>query len=189
MRLIFGNPPVNPIPAKEGWRKMPNLGMKAVQLYGLIVSCVGIVLVAVLLHGIPRPSSLWAAALVLVTVLPIHELLHAFTTPGWGRSKRTILGIQSGKNLLLPYAYFDGEQRAWRMLLTGFAPLLVLTALPVAVILLTPLSAAEAANLGFLAFFNMAISGGDLLTVGWILAHLPLRSTVQGNGWALIWKD
>jgi hypothetical protein len=97
--------------------------------------------------------------------------------------------LQRGKGLMLPYMYFDGSQPVWHMLLTGLAPVMLLTVLPVIFILFAPLNAATRANLGFLAFFNMATSGGDLVNFGWIITHLPLHATVKGNGWGLLWKD
>jgi hypothetical protein len=191
MKFIFGNPPVvQSLPQmNQGWRQFPALEAKRIQNYGLIAACVGMLLVAVLLRGAIRPSRLWIAILILVIALPLHELVHALTTPAWGFTAHTIIGLQGGKGLLLPYMYYDVSQPLVRMLLTGLAPLVLLTALPVILILFAPLSAGPRADLGFLAFFNVATSGGDLVNLYWLVAHLPLHATVQGNGWSLLWKD
>lgn len=189
MKFIFGNPPLAQQQDVEGWRVMPALGAKVVQTYGLMTSCAGMLLLAVLLRGAIRPSGLAIAVLVLVTTLPLHELVHALATPGWGLSTQTIIGIQGGKNLLLPYMFYTGAQPCWRMLLTGLAPFMILTVLPVVLILVAELGEAACSNLGFIAFFNISVSGGDLFTTGWIITHLPLRATVKGSGWGLFWKD
>lgn len=85
--------------------------------------------------------------------------------------------------------YFYGSQPLWHMLLTGIAPLMALTILPVTLILIAPLSAAQRADLGFLAFFNIGISGGDLVNFLWLSTRLPLHAIVMGNGWGMVWKD
>lgn len=191
MRFIFGNAPVEqvPSPVAEGWRQIPALGAKYIQRYGLIVSCIGMLLVGVLLAGSIKPSSTWTAILILVITLPLHELVHAVTTPTWGLSDRTVIGLQRSKGLIMPYMYYDGSQPLWHMLLSGLAPLMLLTVLPVILILFAPLKAAPRADLSFLAFFNVAISGGDLVNFLWIGTHLPLHATVKGVGWGLLWKE
>lgn len=54
--------------------------------------------------------------------------------------------------------------------------------------LVPPLNSQLRADLAFLAFFNVAISGGDMVNIFWIVTHLPLHATVQNNGWELLWK-
>jgi hypothetical protein len=83
MRFVFGSPPVAQISSSvvEGWQKIPVLGAKRIQNYGLMVSIVGMLLVAVLLRGAITPSSIWTGILILVVTLPLHELVHALTTP------------------------------------------------------------------------------------------------------------
>lgn len=190
MRLYFGSIPIEqvPPPVSEGWRLTPAFGAKRVQTYGLLVAITGMILVGALLQGAFRPASIWTAFLVMVVAIPLHELIHALTTPAWGLSDRTVIGFQSGKGLLMPYMYYDGSQPLWRMLLTGIAPVMLMTGLPIVLILFTPLSGALRADLGFLAFFNIAIAGGDLINCYWILRHLPLHATVQQYGWGLWWK-
>jgi hypothetical protein len=191
MRFHFGNAPEGQAPAllAEGWREIPALGARHAQNYGLLTAIAGMLLVGILLGGAFRPSHIWTAILVLLFTVPVHELIHALTTPAWGLSDRTVIGFQRGKGLLLPYMYYDGSQPSWRMLLTGLSPILLLTGLPVILILCAPFNKSLRADLGFLAFFNVAVSGGDLVTFFWISAHLPLRATVKGNGWGLLWKD
>jgi hypothetical protein len=190
MRVYFGNAPEGQAqaPVPDGWQQTSGFGAKQVQNYGLLVSVAGMLLVAILLQGAFRPGSIWGALLVMIVTVPLHELIHALTTPGWGLSDRTVIAFQSGKGLLLPYMVYDGSQPLWRMLLTGLAPVMLLTVLPVIFILFTPLSGAFRADLGFLAFFNIAISGGDLVNCFWLLSHLPLHATVQSRGWGLLWK-
>jgi len=42
--------------------------------------------------------------------------------------------------------------------------------------------------LGFLAFFNVAISGGDLVALVCLSIHLPLQARVRQYGRKLYWK-
>ncbi len=190
MRFYFGNPPKGQARAlvEEGWQAIPVLGAKRVQNYGLLVACVNMLIVGLLLHGEIRSSSIWTTLLIVVVATPLHELVHALTTPGWGRSDQTVIGLQRGKGLLLPYMYYDGSQPLMRTLITGLAPLLILTILPVSILLFMPLRSQLRADLAFLAFFNVAISGGDMVNIFWIVTHLPLQATVQRDGWGLLWK-
>lgn len=190
MRFMIGNPPVKQqtAPEGEGWRETTALGAKAVQTYGLILSIVGMLLVGISTGWSIHPSTLWTTVLMLVTILPLHELIHAITTPAWGLSNRTVIGFQRGKGLMLPYMYFDGIQALWRMLLTGLAPVVLLTILPMILIRFAPLSAPVRADLGFLAFFNAGISGGDLVIFYWLITHLPMQAAVKGSGWGLLWR-
>ncbi len=191
MRFHFSNVPEVPArpTAAEDWKSVPALGARRVQVYGLLAGCAAMLLVAILLGEAFRATSIWAAFLILILAIPFHELVHALATPAWGLSDRTVIGLQRGKGLLLPYMYYEGSQPLWRMLFAGLAPTLVLTILPVLVLLFTPLDGSRAPNLGFLAFFNAAISGGDLVILFWIATHLPMRATVQQDGWGLLWKD
>ncbi len=190
MRFYFGNAPEGQAHtlAKEGWQSIPILGAKRVQNYGLLVACVNMLVVGLLLHGEIRSSSIWTTLLIVVFATPLHELVHVLTTPGWGRSDQTVIGLQRSLGLLLPYMYYDGSQPLIRMLITGLAPLLILTVLPVLILFVTPLRSPLRADLAFLAFFNVAISGGDMVNIFWIVTHLPLQATVQRDGWGLLWK-
>ncbi len=192
MRFYFGNvlEGLAPAPAEEGWQPALAFSAKRVQNYGILAGCIDMLIVGLLLHGEIRSSSIWTTLLIVVFATPLHELVHALTTPGWGSSEQTVIGLQRSQGLLLPYMFYDGSQPLMRMLITGLAPLLILTVLPVLILLFTPLRSQLRADLAFLAFFNVAISGGDLVNIFWIvtLSHLPLNATVQYDGWGLLWK-
>ncbi len=190
MRFYFGNAPEGQAHTlvKEGWQSIPILGAKRVQNFGLLVACLNMLIVGLLLHGEIRSSSIWTTLLIVVFATPLHELVHALTTPGWGQSNQTVIGLQGSKGLFLPYMVYAGSQPLVRMLITGLAPLLILTVLPVSILLFSPLNNPLRADLAFLAFFNVAISGGDVVNIFWIVTNLPLRATVQNDGWELLWK-
>jgi hypothetical protein len=176
MRIHFGSVPETQMQPQDGWQPLPDLGAKRLQNFGLLASCIGIVLVGLLLRGGFRPNSTWAALLILVFTVPLHEMIHALATPKWGMSDQTVFGLQRSKGLLFPYMYYDGSLPLRHMLFIGIAPLLLLTVLPILLILFAPLPPAARADLGFLAFFNTGISGGDLVNFLWILRHAPPSS-------------
>ncbi len=190
MRLYLGTVPVDqkPSPLGEGWQLCPALDAKRVQNYGLLAAGAGVLLVDILLRGVITLSSLWSALLIVVLTVPVHELIHALATPGWGLTDRTAIGLQRDKGLLLPYTYYDGILPLWRFMFTGMAPLLLLTILPLVLILSVPFDNSLRTSLAFLALFNMAISGGDLVISIWSLFRLPMRSLVRQHGWSLVWK-
>ncbi len=86
MRFIFGdnNNLQTFLPAMEGWQEAPSLGKKQVQSYGFVASCLGALLVGVLLHGEFVRSGFLLTLLILVLTVPVHELIHAVFTPNWG---------------------------------------------------------------------------------------------------------
>ncbi len=190
MRFHRGNLPNEhrACPENEGWQELPPIRVKRLQNYGLLVGCGGMLLVSVVLRGAITPSTIWGTLAVLLLAVPLHELTHALSTPGLGLTDRTVIGWQRDKGLLLPYMYYDGIQPLWRFLFTGVTPTLLLTVLPLIFILFAPLDRALRADLGFLAVFNIAIAGGDLVNFVWVLSCVPLRAIVQLNGWSLMWR-
>jgi hypothetical protein len=190
MRFTFKNATaLQPFPSVlEGWKEIPLLGEKKIQSYGFVVSCIGMLIVSMILDGTFVPHGFWSTLLPLVGTIPIHELIHAVSTPGWGLSSKTIVGIQKSKALFMPYVYYDGEQSLWQFLLTGLAPTIFLTVLPISAIKFMSLDAPYQDVLGFLSFFNMGISGGDLVIVMWLATQLDRRSSVRQHGWKLHWK-
>lgn len=187
MRLDFsGKHPVQAIPAGlAGWQEVPAPGAKQIQMYGLAASGLGMLLVGILLNGNFAPRGLLPTLLILALTMPVHELIHALSTPNWGLSPQTVIGVQKRKGLFMPYVLYDGEQPLWRFLLTGLTPTILLTVLPLILSGLAPLDPAVRAGLGFLAFFNVAVSGGDLFLFTWLITHLHLRSQVRQKGWTL----
>jgi hypothetical protein len=190
MRFNFGdnNNLQTSLPAIEGWQEAPSLAKKQVQNYGFIASCLGALLVGVLLQGEFVPRGFLPTLLVLVFTVPVHELVHAVFTPNWGLSSKTIFGVQNSKGLFMPYVYYDDEQPLWHFLLTGSAPTILLTVLPILVILVAPLNQIYRAGLGFLALFNAGIAGGDWVLLVWFSTRLDLRSYVCQKEWKLYWK-
>jgi hypothetical protein len=190
MRFNFGTDPVLQTlpPRVDGWREAPAPSEKQVQNYGLLVSCLGILLVGALLHGEYVPRDVVPTLLILALTVPAHEFMHAISTPGWGLSNNTVIGVQTRQGLFLPYVFYDGEQPLWRFLLNGMAPTLLLTVLPILAIAFFPLSNTWRAGLGFLSFFNVGISGGDLVLFFWLSMRLPWRSSVRQKGWKLYLK-
>jgi len=188
MRFTFGAPSNLQTLLPTGWREVPALGEKRVQNYGLVASCLGMLLVSILLRGAFVPRGFLLPVLILLLTMPIHEFIHALSTPNWGFSTKTIVGLQKSKGVFMPYVYYDGEQSLWRFFLTGFAPTILLTVVPIMVVMLLPLSDSYRVGFGFLSFFNAAISGGDMSICIWLATRLDPRSSIRQNGWKLYWK-
>lgn len=170
------------------WQAAPTLGEMRIQSLGLAVSCVGMLLVGVIVQGQFIPKGLLVTLSILLLTVPVHELLHALSTPEWGLSPKTIFGFRQYRGLWTPYVSFEGDQPFWRFLLTGLAPTIFLTCLPLILVVSFPLADPYRAWLGFLAFFNIAISGGDLVLVFWFLKSLPWRTEIRQMDWKLYWK-
>ena len=172
----------------SGWQEAPTPSEMKTQIYSLALSCAGMLLVGVVLHGEIVPRNSLASVLILALTLPVHELLHAFSTPGWGLSAKTVFGLRQNHGLWTPYVSFDGKQPLWRFLVTGLVPTVLLNLLPLTAVVIFPMPEPTRTGLGFLAFFNIALSGGDLFLVFWFSKSLPIRVSVRQGGWKLFWK-
>ncbi len=60
----------------KGWQESPAPGKKRVQYYGLVVSCLGMLLVSSLLNGEIVPRVFLPTLLILLLTMPMHELIH-----------------------------------------------------------------------------------------------------------------
>jgi hypothetical protein len=119
-----------------------------------------------------------------LSLIVVHELLHAAVFPGGWLGERTILGVWPRMGVC--YAHFDGPLSRNRSLLVYLTPLLVLTLglWLVNVVLPSGWSGALAA----VSVVNAMFAGGDILAAAMIAWQLPANAQLRNQGWKTWWR-
>lgn len=205
MRLHFGGPPENKDfhPEEEGWHSIREPGPVAMQFMAIPVALLlfvlwGACLLSVLQDTAPlsfygfrmefrrEPFSFQIdinALLVLLLIVPAHELLHAFAHPGWGTSSNSVVGLWLSRGLF--YAHYEGEMSRNRFLWVFVAPLLILGVLPTLLIMMIP---TLTQSLFWLSLLGTIFACGDLVGAGFIFFQVPHSAVVRNKGWKTYWK-
>jgi hypothetical protein len=121
--------------------------------------------------------------LALALLIPVHELMHALVVPGSLASAHLVLGFWPRS--LLAYVHYEQELARSRFLLVALTPLLVLSAVSLALLWCFPTLQS------FWLVFGLANalgSGGDLLAAGLVLAQVPRGARVRNLGWSTYWR-
>ena len=124
---------------------------------------------------------------VLVISIPVHELVHLFTHPQLGRSKKSVLGLWLSRGLF--YAHYDGVVSRNRFLAILAAPYLLLAWLPVIILALIGTSGPieYALILTLVALVNCVLPSGDVLGILLLVSQIPASACVKNKGWKSYW--
>jgi hypothetical protein len=192
VRLHYGAIPENQDfqPDAEGWHSIREPGPIAMQFIAIPVALVLLAIWAACLFSIQHNWFPWRDAgvdintlLVLFLIVPVHELLHAVTHPGWGASSNSIIGLWLSKGLF--YAHYEGEMSRNRFLLVFLMPLIILGVIPTLLIMIFPKLTQD---LLWLSLSGTIFACGDLVGVGFIFFQVPRSAIVQNKGWRTYWK-
>lgn len=119
--------------------------------------------------------------IILILIIPIHELLHAVCFPGKITSSNIIFGYYKGSI----FAFYTKEIKTTRFLLTLVFPFIILTLLPVLSAIIFHLNF----NILFkISLINSFLSGGDIVSFFIILKQIPLNGMVRNKGYYTYWK-
>jgi len=193
MRLHYGAVPKTEgfNPEAEGWRTIREPGPIALQVIALPIAIALIFIWAVCVLSSQQNTFLSqgitidiSTLLLLILLIPVHELLHAVVHPGWGLTSSTIIGLWLSKGLF--YAHYTGEMSRNRFLLVGVMPFIVLGVLPTVLIMLMP---ELRQTLLWLSLYGSVIACGDLEIMGFIILQIPPSAKVRNQGWKLYWKS
>lgn len=195
MQLHWGPPPESDDfqPESQGWSGIREPRPVLVQLIALPIA----LLVAVLIYlAIPREIlsinkfdfPIGSLLVIAVVCVPVHELFHAASHPGLGRSDSTLIGIWLTKGLF--YAHYTGTLSRNRFLWVFATPFIVLTLIPLGLTILLGhyLPQNAVLSLALLALLNGAASAGDILGIGLIACQVPSSALVRNKGWKSYWK-
>jgi hypothetical protein len=200
MRLHYGSIPKDPgfDPLREGWRKLafdPNpilLQVIAIPVAALLFVIWGMLFfLALTINGTVLQTvrvaifpSGWL--IILLLLIPVHELLHAWMHPEGGRSSNTILGLWLSRAVF--YAHYEGVMSRNRFLLVMVAPYLILGLLPVA-LLWIPFWPPDAIRiLTLVSLTGSLVACADIVGVGLIVFQIPLAAVVRNHGWETYWQ-
>lgn len=188
MRFMVGAIPENPDfhPEEEGWRGLREPDPMRMQFLALGPMIVAAALVLLTLHfatGVSLKTALKWFLPAFLLMIPIHELMHAFASPAFGTTDKTLVGVWPSHALF--YAHYEGELSRERFLAILAAPTFVLTILPLVLLTLSPL---DSAFLAAIAFANAVGAAGDMLGMGIVLRQIPRGAIVRNNGWKTYWR-
>jgi hypothetical protein len=197
MRFHIGSLPSAFVP-HESWRPLREPSPWVMQLcavpigFGLALAVgAGWLQLVTASFGPVRPQEFVGAMLSLggslLVLIAVHELIHAATHPGWGRSDASVVGVWPSRMLF--YGHYTGRLSRNRFLAILAMPFLVLSVLPLA---LAALGVVPAGFGGFLvawcSTWNALFSCGDVFAIALVLAQIPADSVVQNDGWRTFWK-
>ncbi len=200
MRFHFGAIPESPNfhPETDGWSKIREPGPVAIQFLAFPAALVILIIEGLLLSIVLPPSMNYSTSMelplltpfiIFLLLIPSHELLHAVFNPGWGRSRRSIIGFWVSKVLF--YAHYDGEMSRNRFLLVFAGPLLGLSLLPIILIAGLRFIAGTESLILMLAFasvLNALLASGDAIGIVLLLLQVPADAVVRNQGWRTYWK-
>lgn len=130
-----------------------------------------------------NPTALLVGLIIaLLAFIPIHELLHVFTHPDFGMSRKTVVGAWPSR--LLFYAHYDGPRSRERLIVCIAAPFLMMTVAPLLIALLT---GHASVIIAFVSTLNALASGADIFAVGTLLWQVPRGTNVFNQGWRTYW--
>ncbi len=188
MQLRVGPIPPNAAfqPEQGGWHPLREPGPVVLQLLAAPVSVLtgAGLFAAVLWLGLTNGSGVpsWVYGLVVVAIIPVHEMLHAWTHPGHGRSAASIIGVWPARALF--YAHYDDVLRRDRFVAILLMPFLILSLLPPAVAAAVRY---DGAWVGVLSVVNGVFSCGDFVGVVLVLSQVPRGGIVRNQGYYTWW--
>ncbi len=122
----------------------------------------------------------WWAIPILI---PVHELVHAITTPCCGLSDKTVVGFWPRK--LLPYAIYTDALNRSRIIWLIVMPFLTLTVLPAIGMCMFGLGWPL---LYHFILVNAGFSSGDILQVPIFCFQVPRHALVRNKGYKSYWR-
>lgn len=176
----------SPYPYDVAWRQVHELDGEV----GLVISLVaGAVLCmatfAVWVLAVPFHAIRIDYATLLVAtamVLFFHELAHAMTfTCGRARGLRVECVWQKSR----PHLRYHGAVSRGRYIAVLFAPLVVVSIVPIAASVVLSL---HSGDLVLISLLNALASGGDAIGAALVLLQVPANAVVQRRGECVIWR-
>ena len=188
---------------EDGWHRIhspsPRPGFVLAGVIGLALpfaSCVWLTVAGGLVarvrvggKGADASTTNGTVILLLLLIIPLHELLHAIWHPRFGLSPQTVVAIWPTK--LRFGVYYDGCMTRRRWLAMRLAPFILLTLVPVGLLTLFRFVSALAALdviLEALFLVNGIGSGGDVVAAIWVLRQVPAGAQVCFHGGKAYWQ-
>jgi len=186
MRFQLGPPPANPAfdPTAGGWIKLKEPNPWLMQLLALPIAVgVGVLLMWAMTRLVDlRPSGIVPILVVLLLLLPVHEMIHALIHPGNGRTIDSIVGFWPKK--LVCYAHYDGPLSRNRFIAVLIGPFLVMSVVP---LLVEAMLRVNFTWVAVLAIVNGLAASGDTAAC-LLLLQAPRTATMRNQGYYTWWR-
>lgn len=132
---------------------------------------------------------LWLVLTILILFIPTHEIIHALCCPQLGLSAKTVFGLWFQKGFF--YVHHEGPMSRNHLLLVLVAPYIVLSLLPLAAIGVFKVldwTPELLISLAWLSLLGSIFAGGDFVSIGLLLSHIPSAAIVRNKGRRSYWK-
>jgi hypothetical protein len=126
-------------PEAQGWRSIKEPGPLLIQVLAIPVALVVFLslVTAITLLSAGEPGLIifsGKAIILLLVIIPIHELVHVLCQPGFGLSHNSVIGVWPAR--LAFYAHYAGPITRGRCLVGMVAPFVVLSLVPLLILAL-----------------------------------------------------
>lgn len=192
MKFILGKMPQNPEfkPEDQGWIPLDEPGSIKIQLFAIPVTVLvaltiqlGFWLVGVDVSPLSKLKNIPIALVIVLGIIPMHELLHFFCLPNFGLNRKSIIGFWPSR--LVPYVYYNGALPRNRYILILVCPFVVISVIPL-------LSSVFKPDLPILivavSYLNSLFCGGDLMGLLLLVRQVPSNTLVRNNGYHTFWQ-
>jgi hypothetical protein len=205
MRFRYGPIPEDEVfhPEAQGWSGIREPGPLILNILaipaGILLMGATIFAISLAWEGGPQaiiqgvleqsgPDPFLVSLIVLVISIPVHELVHLFIHPQFGRSNKSIVGLWLSRGMF--YAHYEGAVSRNRFLSILAAPYLVLAWPPVIILALIGISVpiAYVEILVLVALVNSVLPVGDVLGFFLMVSQVPSSACVKNKGWKSYWK-
>lgn len=122
--------------------------------------------------------------LSIILVIPIHELIHALFFPESLSSSKVLFGYIP--KAMTFYAYYDGEIKKSRFIISLLAPVVVISFIPL--LLLFAINF-DAPFIIYISALNALLSCADILGAIIILCQVPNGTVIKNKGIKSYWKQ
>ena len=181
-------------PEAQGWRSIKEPGPLLVQVLAIPVALVVFLslVTAITLLSAGEPGLVifsGKAIVLLLVIIPIHELVHLLCQPGFGLSQDSVIGIWPAR--LAFYAHYEGAITRERCLVGVVAPFVVLSLFPLLLLALNhwiPIHMGVLSSLAQVSWVNGVASSGDLVGMLLIGFQVPPSAFVRNKGWRSYWR-
>jgi len=205
MRYHYGAVPEDPyfFPEAEGWQAIREPGPWMTQVIALPIAFMLLLVSSGLLYlvfsqklPLTQPFAIstlfispWLLLVLLILLIPMHELLHAVCHPGWGFSPNSVIGLWLSKALV--YAHYEGVMSRNRLLLVFAMPYIILSLLPIPLIAVSRVfgwSLNAILTFTFLSLIGGVLACGDAVGFWLVISQVPNSAIVRNKGWKTYWK-
>jgi hypothetical protein len=133
------------------------------------------------MNNFPIPIGVLLAC--FVSVLIVHEFIHATIFPRAGTSKKTVIGFLPAKMFL--YTAYLGELSRNRCLAMLLAPFIAISIIP---LITASIFHVAPGWLAYMSILNAFLASGDLYMAGLTIIRIPAHATIRGQGWKTYWR-